>query len=210
MYTIKTPKFIPMLFPFYAWRIKPMEGGVYITFDDGPTPGITDWVLDQLKKYKAKATFFCVGNQIKQNPELFKRIYYEGHSIGNHTLSHVHGWYTTREQYLSEIEETSNIIVDLLGFKPKLFRPPYGKFSPATREAILSDYQVIMWDVLTGDFDPKMTAEACVLNTISSFEPGSIIVFHDSLKCSDKLKSILPSVLSFFYNNNFSMHSIEM
>ncbi len=209
MYIIKTPNIIPYLFKDYIWKVNTQQKEIFLTFDDGPTEGVTDKVLDLLKIYQAKATFFCVGQQIEKNPELFKRIVNEGHTIGNHTYSHPHGWYYPPNLYLQEIEKTSQIIQNLVGFRPIYFRPPYGKFSPSTKNSILKNYKIVMWDILSGDFDKNMTSIDCLTSVLSSYQKGSIIVLHDSLKSGQKLLEILPQLLSFFSNNHFKMSSIN-
>ncbi len=208
MYVVKTPSFIPLFFPHCTWKIPVEDNSVFLTFDDGPTPGVTDWILDQLKIYGAKATFFCVGNQVSKFPFLLKRIFDEGHTIGNHTYTHLHGWKSNKDSYIYEIKKTNEIIEKVLGFQPQYFRPPYGKFSRTMRDAILETHKIIMWDVLAGDFDSQLSSDNCILNVLSTFEKGSIIVLHDSLKCKDKIKNILPPLLSFFHNSKFKMSSI--
>lgn len=208
MYTIKTPYIIPYLFKDFIWKVHTPQKEVFLTFDDGPTEGVTDQVLDLLKVYHAKATFFCVGEQIEKNPQLFKRIVKEGHTIGNHTYSHLHGWYTPPNLYLEEIEKTSQLIEKLVGFRPVYFRPPYGKLSPSTKNKILKNYQIIMWDILSGDFDKNMSVEDCITNVLSTYQKGSIIVLHDSQKSGKKLLQILPDLLAFFHNNQFKMSNL--
>lgn len=209
MYTIKTPNFIPFLFKDYIWKVDTAQKEIFLTFDDGPTEGVTDKVLDLLKIHQAKATFFCVGEQIEKYPELFKRIVREGHSIGNHTYSHQHGWYCPPNLYLEEIEKTSQIIENLVGFRPLYFRPPYGKFSPSTKNKILKQYKIVMWDILSGDFDQSMSSIDCMTSVLSAYEKGSIIVLHDSLKSGKKLLEVLPNLLSFFSNNHYVLSNIE-
>ncbi len=210
MYRIKTPDFIPLIFKDLIWKIPTKQKEIFLTFDDGPTEGITDKVLDLLKQYQARATFFCVGEQIEKNPSLFKRIVNDGHTIGNHTYRHPHGWYCPPKLYLEEIEKTSQIINQLVGFRPLYFRPPYGKFSPSTRRYILNQYHMVMWDILSGDFDTKMTAEDCITNVLANYQKGSIVVLHDSQKNGKKLLEILPCLLSYFANNQIKMSSIHV
>ena len=209
MYPIKTPNIITYFFQDYWWKLLTHHKEIYLTFDDGPTPEVTDEVLSLLKIYRAQATFFCVGQQIEKYPLLFKKIVQEGHTIGNHTYTHLHGWYAPPKLYIEEIEKTSAIIQKLVGYKPRFFRPPYGKFSPSVKKYIQKKYQIVMWDVLSGDFDPQTTPEDCITNVLSTFDKGSIIVLHDSLKVGKKLLDILPTLLSFFANNHYKMLSLD-
>ncbi|MCS7074767.1 MAG: polysaccharide deacetylase family protein, partial [Bacteroidia bacterium] len=202
---VKTPDWVRSIFPYYQWKIATRQPEVYLTFDDGPTPGVTDFVLEQLEKYQAKATFFCVGDQVRRHPGLAKEILAAGHLIGNHTFTHRHGWKTTPAEYMAEVRQTDTIIYETLGIRPQHFRPPYGKFSPGVRNALMESHQIVMWDVLAGDFDPELSPEDCRTNIIRNYEPGSIIVLHDSQKCGDKLKKILPDLLQHFHDNGYSM-----
>ena len=210
MYTVKTPFLIPFLFQDYLWKVNTSSKEVFLTFDDGPTKGVTDKVLDLLKFYEAKATFFCVGEQIEKNPNLLKRIVKEGHTVGNHTYTHPHGWYCAPKVYIEEIEKTSDIIQKYVGFRPKLFRPPYGKFSPSTKKHIMKNYQIVMWDVLSGDFDEKMSTVDCITSVLSKYDKGSIIVLHDSKKSGQKLLEVLPDLLAYFFNNQIKMLPIKL
>jgi len=195
---VKTPAYIPLLLSQYTWQVQTEKTEVFLTFDDGPTPGITDWVLAQLKRYNARATFFLVGKNVLKYPELVRRIVREGHSIGNHTYTHRNGWRESPASYLKEIRKTDYAIRSTVGFKPKFFRPPYGKINFIVSPIIRRSHRVVMWDVLARDFDPNMSAEACIQNVLEHYLPGSMIVLHDSRKCADKLRSILPALLEHF------------
>ncbi|MFT6335520.1 MAG: peptidoglycan/xylan/chitin deacetylase (PgdA/CDA1 family) [Halioglobus sp.] len=203
MYLVKTPPFVQFLFKKLIWRFIDTEK-VYLTFDDGPVPEATPWVLDVLKEADIKATFFCVGENVKKYPDIYKRILDEGHSVGNHTYNHLNAWKTNTKDYLENIELASNEIGS------KLFRPPYGKLSPTLSKKIESDYDIIMWDILSGDFDSNLSAEKCLSNVTSKARGGSIIVFHDSVKAIDKLKFVLPRVIEFFKSQEIEMGEIEM
>jgi peptidoglycan-N-acetylglucosamine deacetylase len=203
---VKTNKIIKQLFSNYVWSIPTNEPIVYLTFDDGPTPEITEWVLFQLKEYNAKATFFCIGNNIKKYPEIFKKVIEEGHAIGNHTFNHVKGWKTSNKTYINEVESCEEVIQkSFLKHQPtKLFRPPYGKIKPSQSRILRKKgYKIIMWDVLSVDFDVNITSQNCLNNVIENIENGSIIVFHDSVKAFQNLEYTLPETLDFLKNKGF-------
>jgi peptidoglycan/xylan/chitin deacetylase (PgdA/CDA1 family) len=154
---IKTNRLIKYIFSNYVWNIPNVEKKVYLTFDDGPTPEITEWVLEQLKTYNAKATFFCIGNNIAKHPEIFKRLLNEGHTIGNHTQNHVKGWETENNTYFGEVEKCDEVISKQTNIDSKLFRPPYGKIKPSQSNYLRKlGYKIIMWDVLSADFDNNL------------------------------------------------------
>lgn len=201
MYVVKTPLFAQWLFKKLVWRIVDTKK-VFLTFDDGPVPEATPWVLDVLKSEGVKATFFCVGENVVKYPELYQRIIDEGHSIGNHTYNHLNAWKVDKESYISNVEKASEVI------SSKLFRPPYGKLSPSLSKRLAEDYDIIMWDILSGDFDSNISAEKCLSNVISKTTEGSIIVFHDSIKAIDKLKFVLPRVIEFFRSQGIEMDKI--
>jgi peptidoglycan/xylan/chitin deacetylase (PgdA/CDA1 family) len=199
---VKTNRIIKWIFPNYVWDIPNDGQKVFLTFDDGPTPEITEWVLEQLKKYNAKATFFCIGNNIEKYPEIFQKTIAEGHAIGNHTFDHLNGWKTTTEDYIENVKlyETQN---------PKLvtrnlFRPPYGKIKHSQSKILRKlGYKIIMWDVLSRDYDQSISATQCLENVLSNIETGSIIVFHDSVKAEHNLKYVLPKTLEFLKEKGF-------
>ncbi len=201
MYLVKTPLFAQWLFKKLVWRIVNTEK-VFLTFDDGPVPEATPWVLDVLKDEGIKATFFCVGENVVKHPDIYQRIINEGHSIGNHTFNHLNAWKTDSETYLSNIDKASEII------ETKLFRPPYGKLSPSLSKKLEEDYDIIMWDVLSGDFDSNISAEKCLNNVTKNAKEGSIIVFHDSIKAIDKLKYVLPEVIRLFKEKGLQFDKI--
>ena len=197
-YWIKTNAFIKWLFPKYLWSLSRTSDRVFLTFDDGPVPEATPWVLDELQKYDAKATFFCIGENVKENPEIAKRITAEGHSIGNHTYNHLCGWETKNSDYAENVDECGKIICEITYTKPTLFRPPYGKITAAQAKDILQKgYKIVMWDVLSADFDTNVSEEKCLQNVLKNIEPGSIIIFHDSAKAFKNLKYALPKTLEF-------------
>jgi peptidoglycan/xylan/chitin deacetylase (PgdA/CDA1 family) len=200
-YWIKTNPIIKRFFNNYVWDLPNNQNKVYLTFDDGPTPKITEWVLEELQKHHAKATFFCIGKNIQKNPEILKKIIENGHAIGNHTYNHKNGWKTSTKSYLANIKLVETTSLDL---KCKIFRPPYGKITPwQSRKLQKLGYQIIMWDVLSADFDTRISPEKCLENVISNLESGSIIVFHDSQKAFQNLQYTLPRTLNFLAEKGF-------
>lgn len=189
LYVIKFPWVIRKLFPSLVTRIAVKDKIAFLTFDDGPTPEVTPQILDILAGYKAKATFFCLGKNVEKNPEIFESIKNAGHSVGNHSFDHKNGWKTQNKTYFDNIEKAGVLI------KTNLFRPPYGKILPSQIKFIKSRYRIVMWDVLTGDFDPGIAKEKCVENVVKNVKPGSIIVFHDSIKAMEKVLYTLPVIL---------------
>ncbi|HWB63284.1 MAG TPA: polysaccharide deacetylase family protein [Chitinophagales bacterium] len=198
----KTPALFRILYKDCTWKVDTTEKKIFLTFDDGPIPGVTPFVLDQLKKHQAKATFFCIGKNIKANPAIYKRIIKEGHRIGNHTFDHFNGWNHINKNYYTNIDKCSRVLNGLKTPKNKdgklLFRPPYGKLKPSQYKALKSKLNIVMWDVLTFDFDTQKTKEQVLKTALKYTEPGSIIVFHDSLKARPRLEYALPKVLEHF------------
>jgi len=215
-YFAKTPKIIQKIFSDFTWKIATDKKEIYLTFDDGPIPEITDWVLKTLDKFNAEATFFCVGDNIKKYPEEFQNILDKGHAIGNHTFNHLNGWRTNTKRYLDNVEKTKKTITinpqataNNQQLITKLFRPPYGKIRPSQRKALQNKgYQIIMWDVLSADFDQNISKEKCLKNVIKSVENGSIIVFHDSIKAFEKLQYVLPKTLAFLVEKGFKFKKL--
>ncbi|MEE9439526.1 MAG: polysaccharide deacetylase family protein [Saprospiraceae bacterium] len=203
MYIIKTPIIIQALFRGIMWR-RNKSKKVYLTFDDGPIPEATPWVLEFLKKEDIKATFFCVGENVKKHSNIYQQIIADGHQVGNHTYNHLNGWKTNKKDYLENIDKAANFI------DSKLFRPPYGRVSPTTLLALKKRYKIVMWDVLSGDFDSEISAQECIANVTNNTESGSIIVFHDSIKSIKKLKVVLPVVVQYFKDNNIEMDRLDL
>jgi peptidoglycan/xylan/chitin deacetylase (PgdA/CDA1 family) len=196
------------LFSKFIWEKKNSAKKIYLTFDDGPTPEITQWTLNQLKKYNAKATFFCIGNNIAQFPEIFKAVIHEGHTIGNHTFNHLNGWKTDTATYIENVVMCQNKIT-VFCENNYLFRPPYGRLKRSQSKKLRElGYQIIMWDVLSADFDTGISEEKCLQNVLNNVQSGSIIIFHDSVKASKNLKYVLPKTLQFLKENNFECHSL--
>ncbi|TXD49626.1 polysaccharide deacetylase family protein [Polaribacter sp. IC073] len=210
-YFTKTPNSIMRFFSKYVWRFSLDTKEIYLTFDDGPTPEITDFVLDALKKYNAKATFFCIGKNIVNHPDIFNRIIIEGHAVGNHTQNHLKGWSTENEVYLENVEVCEKTITRYgnATIQPKIFRPPYGKIKKSQAKEILKKgYKIIMWTVLSADFDTSISKEKCLQNVLKNTKNGSIIVFHDSIKAAEKVSFVLPKVLKEFSKQGFTFKAI--
>lgn len=209
---VKMPKFVTWLFPKQIWAFHHSKDAIYLTFDDGPIPNVTPWVLEELKKFQAKATFFCIGNNIALNNPIFEDIITEGHSIGNHTFDHLNGWKTKSLDYMDNIEKTQDLINNHKTSNSKpLFRPPFGKITPTQSKRIQKQgYQIIMWDVLSRDFDPAISKEKCLQLVLKNMKPGSIIVFHDSLKAETKLRYILPKVLEYVSDRGWKCKGISL
>ncbi|MGV1011490.1 MAG: polysaccharide deacetylase family protein [Flavobacterium sp.] len=198
LHWIKTHWTIKRLFSNYVWDVPNIENKVYLTFDDGPTPEITHWTLNQLKNYNAKATFFCIGDNIRKYPEVLKEVLKEGHCIGNHTFNHLNGWKTNTQDYIENAKLFEKEYGKLSTENCQLFRPPYGKIKPSQSKILRKmGYKIIMWDVLSVDFDVTITPEQCLENVLQNVHSGSIIVFHDSVKAFANLEYVLPRTLEF-------------
>ncbi len=207
-YFIKTPWWLKKIYSSYLWSIDTKERSVYLTFDDGPHAIATPFVLDQLKQHNAKATFFCIGKNVLAEPQIYKRILEEGHAVGNHTHHHLNGWKTKNETYLTDVNEAGKYIDSIL------FRPPYGRitsFQAKNIDAALkkNNAKIIMWDVISGDFDEALTGEQCLQNVILNATSGSIVVMHDSQKAFSRLNYFLPLALSFFNENGYQLKRLE-
>ena len=205
-YLTKTPWLLKKYYPDCVWNKSRSENKIYLTFDDGPHPEATLYALDKLKIYNAKATFFCIGKNVVQYPKIYKRILEEGHRVGNHTHNHLNGWQVSDEAYFKNIREAAKYI------DSDLFRPPYGKISRfqvtgLRRPSI--NYKIIMWDVLSADFDQKITPEKCISNVKKNTKNGSIIVFHDSEKAFERMRKALPDILDYFSNQGLQMEAIR-
>ncbi len=205
-YLVKTPSLLKFFYPDCIWDIKTEGKVLYLTFDDGPHPVATSFVLEELKKYNAKATFFCVGENVEEHFNIYKNIIDQGHAVGNHTYNHLNGWRTKDKEYLDNIFKAKKII------DSNLFRPPYGKISKFQLEQLKAEkynLKPIMWSVISGDFDEKVLGEASYLNVVKNAKEGSIVVFHDSQKAVDKVRYALPLVLKYFKEKGFEFRSIS-
>lgn len=201
------------MFPNYVWDISVKDKTIYLTFDDGPTPKITNWVLNTLKSFNAKATFFCIGKNIENHPDIFQNIINDGHSIGNHTYNHIKGWKTNTKNYLLNINKTQDIIDSQMGdvtaSNTNLFRPPYGQITPKQGKALIKlGYKIIMWDVISFDWDHTVNLETCLKNVSKNTKAGSVVVFHDSIKASKNMCYALPKTLEHFSEKGYRFESI--
>lgn len=213
LYWIKTNSFIKKVFSKFIWDIPNRENKIYLTFDDGPTPEITAWVLNQLQKYNAKATFFCIGDNIRKYPEIFNQVNEDGHAIGNHTFNHLNGWKTSTTEYLENTklceDSISNPKSKTYNLKSKIFRPPYGKLKASQSKKIRQlGYKIIMWDVLSADFDTTISPEKCLANVLQNATSGSVIIFHDSVNAFQNLEYALPKTLEFLKEKGFVFEKI--
>ena len=201
MQPVRVPGILRRLFPEILWRM-PSSEKLYLTFDDGPTPVITGKVLDILAQNRAKATFFCIGRNAERHPELVQRILAEGHAIGNHTYSHLKGWYSKNPDYYADIRLCSQFVPSTL------YRPAYGMITPAQIRHLQKQFKLVLWDVMSYDFDPNTSPEKCLSNVIRYTRPGSVIVFHDSVKASEKVLYALPRVLEEFGKKGYGFEKI--
>lgn len=202
MRLIKTPSLVKKVFNGFIWNFPDATESIYLTFDDGPVPEVTPWVLSLLNDYDAKATFFCIGRNVEKYPDIYNDILKEGHSAGNHTYSHAKGWETKTSDFIKDVDLAGDLI------DSNLFRPPYGKLKQSQIRAIKKDHKIIMWDVLSYDFDKTLSKEKCLDNVISKAKGGSIVVFHDSKKAEKNLKYVLPRVLEHLKERGFKFCSI--
>ncbi|MDP2088706.1 MAG: polysaccharide deacetylase family protein [Flavobacteriaceae bacterium] len=209
LYLVKTPNFIKSLFKDLVWSFTISEKKLYLTFDDGPTPEITPFILQQLKQFNAKATFFCVGENVEKYPEIFQQIISEGHSVGNHTNNHLNGWKTNTIDYLNNIEIAQIEIQKHLVSETKLFRPPYGKIKLSQIKKLQKKgFEIVMWNVLSGDFDSSISKEKVYQNIIKNTENGSIIVLHDHQKAIKNVKFALPLLIKYYQSLGFTFKPI--
>jgi peptidoglycan/xylan/chitin deacetylase (PgdA/CDA1 family) len=185
---LKPPKFLRRLMPDLIWDIED-ERNVFLTFDDGPTPGITEWMLTTLDKYDAKATFFCLGKNVEAYPDLYQRIIDAGHRVGNHSYSHQKGWSMPTDRYVEDVDFAADFI------QSDLFRPPYARITPAQTRALAQRYRLIMWDIISRDYNRQISPETCLRNVLPYLEGGSIVVFHDSVKAFRNMRYALPRTL---------------
>ena len=203
MFIVSPSKIVQKIFPKYIWSIPNSENKIYLTFDDGPIPKITPWVLEQLKKYNAKATFFCLGNNVKKYPDIYKEILEQGHSVGNHSFSHLKGYSTYTDKYVSDFREANKLI------NSKLYRPPYGRITKGQANKIMKTHKIIMWNVLSVDYDSRISSRLCFFNVKIFTKSGSIIVFHDSKKAEKNMKYALQASLEYFSEKLFVFDKIN-
>ncbi|OED39307.1 polysaccharide deacetylase [Flavobacteriaceae bacterium (ex Bugula neritina AB1)] len=207
----KTPSLLKFLFPKYTWDFynTTIKKTIYLTFDDGPIPEVTEFVLDQLNQYNAKATFFCIGENIKKHPTIFKKIIKEDHTIGNHTMNHLKAWKNNTTTYIENISACEEQIYKHTTIKNKLFRPPYGQISTSKLKLAQElGYEILLWDIVAKDWEKSLSPQQCAKNVISNSQSGSILVFHDSIKAYKNLKYALPKVLEYFTNKGYVFDKI--
>lgn len=215
MHFFTVPSTIQWLIPSCTWRKEGQEKVIYLTFDDGPHPEITAWVMDELKKHQIKATFFCVGENLKKHTETAKQLLTEGHQIGNHTMHHIKGWKHNNDDYLKDIENCETEIreiheqLDIKKPQPRLFRPPYGQIKPSQIKLLRTKgYEIIQWSDLSCDYDKHLNCEKSLSALVKNAKPGSIVVFHDSEKAEHQLKQILPSYLEAMLAEGFTFETL--
>jgi peptidoglycan/xylan/chitin deacetylase (PgdA/CDA1 family) len=206
-YWVKTPKWLTRLFPVgLTWSMPPeQQPAVYLTFDDGPHPRATPFVLEQLEKYNARATFFCIGKNVDDHPAIYQQLIENGHTTANHTYNHQNGWKTPSRPYFKNILKASFVI------KSRSFRPPYGRIKMSQVRKLYKarpSWKIYMWDVLSGDFDVNISPEKCAENVLVNIEPGSIVVFHDSEKAWDRMSYALPKVLEYCKQKNWQVKAL--
>ncbi len=198
MFLVKMPGIVQATWPSLLWRKSQQEKVLYLTFDDGPTPGVTDWVLERLACYNAKATFFCIGDKVRQFPETLLRVQAAGHTIGNHTFNHLNLWQTPLSTYLHNSELCHAAILEVTGTAPQYFRPPYGKIGLRAARRLQAQYTVVMWDVVAGDWNAAWSAARVSHNILRHAREGSIVVLHDSDKAADRMKTALDDTLAHY------------
>lgn len=207
---IKVPKIIKLLFFNQVWDIPNSENTIYLTFDDGPTPEITERVLEILDKHQIKATFFCIGDNVRKHPEIVQKILSKQHSVGNHTYSHLKGWRTPTKTYINNTEACRMKLNSQFAIQnSQIFRPPYGKITPWQSFKLRKlGYKIIMWDVLSKDYAASISAEMCYENVIKNVSSGSIIVFHDSNKAKENVLNSLEKTIETLKSKGFKFEKI--
>ena len=201
-YWIKTPRIFPLILSRLVWRFSPNKPVVYLTFDDGPNDSTTTDILKILEKEKIKGTFFCIGNNVVKNPEVFQEIIEKGHSVGNHSMSHINGWKVTKNKYLKDIEKATEII------KSNLFRPPYGKLNFSSTYQLKKKFEIVMWDINSGDFDKTLSYSQVIENVLKNARNGSIIVLHDNKKFKNLTLNALLPIIKGLKKKGFAMEAI--
>ena len=205
MYLVKSPLLLKWYYPSLVWNKTRKDKVIYLTFDDGPIPDVTDFVLKTLNSFNVKATFFCIGDNIIKHPSVFERLVSAGHQVGNHTFNHLKGWKTDDQTYVQNMQQCQQLT------QSNLFRPPYGRIKKSQVKRIKTlfpNIQIIMWDVLSGDFDTELSPEDCYKNVVRHTENGSIIVFHDSIKAYERLQYSLPRVLKYLLEQGFTFATL--
>ena len=209
MRAYQIPFFLPFLYSNRLWSGPASERKISLTFDDGPVPGITDWVLAELEKRGLKATFFMVGDNVRKHPALAQSVLAAGHQLGNHTYHHLSGWKTSTQTYLNDVASCDAILADTVGEMPRFFRPPYGWMSPGQAKGLVPSKKIVMWNLLSYDFDPDLSSESLIRECTSRTVPGTIVVFHDQQKTKAQLMRVLPQYLDFLVGEGFTTQLLE-
>jgi len=209
MSLVQLPYGLTLLYPNRLWKGPELERKVSLTFDDGPVPGVTDWVLGELAKRGLSATFFMVGDNVRKHSSLGQEVVAAGHQVGNHTYHHLSGWKTSRDAYLKDVAACDVILEDNLGIKTSLFRPPYGWMKPFQARAVAKDKKIVMWSLLSYDFKSSLAAEKIVEACISRTCSGTILVFHDQEKTREQLKKVLPHYLDYLIGEGFTTQPLQ-
>ena len=206
MYLVKTPWLLKKLYPNLVWNVDHNQRRIYLTFDDGPIPIVTPFVLNILKQYNAKATFFCIGDNVRKHPDIFEQVKNDGHAIGNHTFNHLNGWKTDNKTYLDNFLQAEKLL------DTKLFRPPYGRIKRAQIKLLMEakpGLEIIMWQVLSGDFDINLKPDQCLKNVLKHTDNGDIVLFHDSLKAQPRMEYALPRAMEQWSREGFEFSSLK-
>ncbi len=206
MFLHYSPFWLKAFYSKFVWHIPTRKKKIYLTFDDGPIPEVTEFVLETLEKWSAKATFFCIGDNVRKHPDIFQQIIQKGHSVGNHTFNHMNGWKSEDDDYISNFTKCK----EELNIETSLFRPPYGRIKKSQSRLLPKNQRIVMWDVLSGDFSPKITPDVCLEKTIRYTRPGSIVLFHDSIKASGNMQYALPRFLEHFSGENYRFEAMPM
>ena len=228
MNLFRTPFFLPKFYPSLLWRVPTENKELYLTFDDGPVDGPTEFVLEELKRFNAKATFFCIGDNVRKHPDVFEKVIAGGHAIGNHTFNHLKGWSTPLQRYLENVKECeaqfkvagyqfpvegetppASSLPPRVSTNVQYFRPPYGRITTKQIGALKDQYRIVMWDVLTYDYSKNISRQNCLNGSINAARAGSIIVFHDSLKAERNLTHVLPKFLEHFASKGYEFKSLS-
>ncbi len=209
MRAYQIPFFLPFLYSNRLWSGPASERKISLTFDDGPVPGITDWVLEELEKRGLKATFFMVGDNVRKHPALAQSVQAAGHQLGNHTYHHLSGWKTSTQTYLDDVASCDAILADIVGETPRFFRPPYGWMSPGQAKGLVPSKKIVMWNLLSYDFDPDLSSESLIRECTSRTAPGTIVVFHDQQKTKAQLMRVLPQYLDFLEGEGYTTQLLE-
>lgn len=206
LFVHKTNSVMRAIYPDFLWRKPNDEKKIYLTFDDGPITEITEFVLETLNKFNAKATFFCIGDNVVKHPKVFNKLIENQHTVGNHTFNHLKGWNTENNDYFENVQQCESVLFQ--DNQKKLFRPPYGRIKKSQAKILISDYEIVMWDVLTADYSKDISKENCLKNALKYTESGSIVVFHDSIKAFNNMSYTLPRLLNEFSEQGYSFESL--